>query len=76
MHNKIPVENYSDLYRCDDTGAIINTNSVELEIYLAQRNKIQSERAKSEALATELSIVKNDLTKLQELVTQLLNKDK
>lgn len=75
MRNGQKVENFSELYRDSQTGAIINTSTTELKMYLAQREKIALEKIENEKIRNELNTLKTEFQQLRDMVSSLINKD-
>jgi hypothetical protein len=66
------VEGYSNLLRDSEVGAIINTNDVEYEQYLATRSLKELESEKINSLETEVKDIKNDLNEIKYLLRSLV----
>lgn len=56
---KIPVQGYRGLYRDENSGAIINSNSNEYVDYINLKNIKLNEKKEFENLKKELEILKN-----------------
>lgn len=63
----IRVDGYSNLYRDENSGAIINCDSTAYNQYL---NSISKQEIKKK----ELDEIKNDITEIKNLLKELLNK--
>jgi len=63
----IKVEGYPNLYRDQNSGAIINCDSTAYNQYL---NSISKQEIKKK----ELDEIKNDITEIKNLLKELLNK--
>ncbi len=62
----IKVEGHKNLYR-NDSGAIINTDSVEYNQYMKIKNKRKSER-------NELQRLRNEIDEIKSMLKDLTNK--
>ncbi len=62
----IKVEGHKNLYR-NDSGAIINTDSVEYNQYMKVKNKRNSEKQ-------ELQRLRNEIDEIKSLLKDLTNK--
>ncbi len=62
----IKVEGHKNLYR-NDSGAIINTDSVEYNQYMKVKNKRESEKL-------ELQRLRNEIDEIKSLLKDLTNK--
>jgi hypothetical protein len=58
------VEGHKNLYR-NDTGAIVNTDTVEYNQYKRLRNKRQSEKSELARLRSEIDDIKEMLKELK-----------
>ena len=63
----IKVEGHSNLYRDEESGAIINTDSTAYNNYV---RSIETSDAKKQ----ELDEIKNDINEIKSLLRDLLNK--
>ena len=59
----IKVEGHKNLYR-NDSGAIINTDSVEYNQYMKVKNKRISEKSEIQRLRNEIDEIKSMLSEL------------
>lgn len=62
----IPVEGHKNLFRDENTGAILNVDSNAYSSYVAARNKKSDERA-------ELDRMKEDIDEIKQLLKNLTN---
>ncbi len=62
----IPVKGHSDLFRDEETGAIINTDSFQYDEYIKMRDKKKSDKE-------ELDRMKSDIEEIKTLLKQLVN---
>ena len=68
----LPVEGQPGLYRDTKSNAIVNSNTVEYENYLKQRNSRQIKNEKIEELESEMHQIKNDLFEIKSLLKSFL----
>jgi len=64
----IPVKGFSNLYRDENTGAIINCDSVEYEQYMSTINSRITQKHELESMKKEMSEIK---TLLKEFINGL-----
>lgn len=57
------------------TGVFENTNSKELQGYLARRKAETVKRVEVESLKTEINNIKGDLSDIKSLLTKILEKN-
>lgn len=62
----IRVEGHKNLYRDEETGAIINNDSSGYESYIRQRNKLKSQRVEIDSMKKDISEIKDLLAKIVE----------
>ena len=62
----IPVKGHSDLFRDEETGSIINTDSFQYDVYIKMRDKKKSDKE-------ELDRMKSDIEEIKTLLKQLVN---
>ena len=62
----IPVEGHKNLFRDENTGAILNTNNKEYYSYISSRNKKIDQKL-------ELDEMKKDIDEIKMLLKQLTN---
>tara|TARA_S200002703_G_C3638556_1_gene196040 strand:+ start:249 stop:470 length:222 start_codon:yes stop_codon:yes gene_type:complete len=70
----LPVEGQPGLYRDTKSNAIVNSNTVEYENYLKQRNSRQIKNEKIEELESEMHQIKNDLFEIKSLLKSFIEK--
>ena len=63
----IPVEGNKNLFRDENTGAIVNCDSIGYTDYMSQRRRQLDERA-------ELDIMKNDINEIKSLLKELTSR--
>lgn len=66
MSNLIPVEGHSNLFRDENTGAIINNDDSGYIAYMRAKNLKNNERQEIEEMKSEISEIKNLLSKIIE----------
>lgn len=66
---KIPVKGYPNLYRDDQTGAIINCDSTSYSQYMLARNKKDSQRK-------EIDELKKDVGEIKSILQEILNESR
>ena len=62
----IPVKGYSDLYRDENSNAILNCSDVEYNEYLKVKNIIINQK-------TEIDTIKKDIEEIKLLLYSLVN---
>ena len=73
----IPVDGMDGYYRDIHSGAIVNTNNIDYETYVRNREKLREDKKKFDSLQCEVSNLKNDVTDIKNMlntITDLLNK--
>jgi hypothetical protein len=65
----IPVEGHKNLFRDENSGAIINCDNVSYSQYIKMKNAKQKERE-------EIDQIKNDINEIKFLLKELLNGSK
>tara|TARA_B100000131_G_scaffold89608_1_gene86356 strand:- start:918 stop:1115 length:198 start_codon:yes stop_codon:yes gene_type:complete len=60
----IPVKGYDNLYRDEDTGAIINADSSSYAAYMQLKSKKRMEKAELDSMKQEISEIKEMLAKI------------
>ena len=63
----IPVKDQKGFFRDGLTGAIVNTNTSDYQSYLANRDRLEKEKARLDSLEGEISDIK-------QMIQTLLNK--
>jgi len=69
----IKVKGYDYLVRDPRTNAIINTNKLEYNQYITQRNSKEEEQQKIQTLESDVANIKNDLDEIKSLLRSLVN---
>lgn len=70
----LPVEGQPGLYRDTKSNAIVNSNTMEYENYVKQRNDRQTKNAKIEQLESEMHQIKDDLFEIKSLLKSFIEK--
>ena len=60
----IKIENYENLVKDTKSGAIVNTNTSDYQSYLANRDRLEKEKARLDSLEGEISDIKQMLQTL------------
>ena len=63
----IPVEGHKNLFRDENTGAIVNCDNTGFSDYMSQRRSQLDEKA-------ELDIMKNDIDEIKSLLKELTSR--
>lgn len=66
----IPVNGHKNLYRDENTGAIINCDSFEYSQYISNREKRKKEK---ELYRIEIDNLKNEVSEIKSLLKELIN---
>jgi hypothetical protein len=72
--SKIPVKDHRNLYRDGSSTAIVNTDSVGYQAYVANREKLLTDKQRIDNLETKVEEIKGDLTDIKNLLVQLVDK--
>ena len=67
------VKDNSDLVRDPNTGAILNTNSLDYDKYVAQRKVKNTEHQKTENIERDISTLRQELDEIKSLLRELVN---
>ena len=67
------VKDNSDLVRDPSTGAILNTNSLDYDKYVAQRDAKNVEHKKTENIVRDISTLRQELDEIKSLLRELVN---
>jgi hypothetical protein len=67
MNDMIRVEGHKNLYRDEESGAILNTDSVGYSEYIKQREIRKRERG-------EIKNLKNEISEIKSLLRELLDR--
>ena len=72
--SKIPVKDHRNLYRDGSSTAIVNTDSVGYQAYVANREKLLTDKQRIDNLESTVEEIKGDLTDIKNLLEQLVDK--
>lgn len=72
--SKIPVKDHRNLYRDGSSTAIVNTDSVGYQAYVANREKLLTDKQRIDNLEVTVEEIKGDLTDIKNLLVQLVDK--
>ena len=72
--SKIPVKDHRNLYRDGSSTAIVNTDNVGYQAYVANREKLLTDKQRIDNLETKVEEIKGDLTDIKNLLVQLVDK--
>ena len=72
--SKIPVKDHRNLYRDGSSTAIVNTDSVGYQAYVANREKLLTDKQRIDKLESTVEEIKGDLTDIKNLLAQLVDK--
>ena len=64
------VKDNSDLVRDPNTGAILNTNSLDYDKYVAQRKVKNKEHEKTENIERDISTLRQELDEIKSLLRE------
>ena len=67
------VKGHTDYVRDNNTGAILNTNSVEYNNYLQRRAKRQQGQNRIDTMEDDLKSLKDDINEIKTLLKALSN---
>ena len=67
------VKDNSDLVRDPSTGAILNTNSLDYDKYVAQRDAKNVEHKKTENIERDISTLRQEIDEIKSLLRELVN---
>ena len=67
------VKDNSDLVRDPNTGAILNTNSLDYDKYVAQRKVKNQEHEKTKNIERDISTLRQELDEIKSLLKELVN---
>lgn len=69
--NRISIENNIHLKRDETTNAIINTNMVEYNEYMRNKNNKEREEKRISSLENQITELKSDITDIKNLIMGL-----
>ena len=67
------VEGHNNLIRDESTNAILNTNSLDYDKYVAQRKAKSQEHQKTENIERDISTLRQELDEIKSLLRELVN---
>ena len=69
----LKVEGHSSLVRDTATGAILNNNRTEYEVYLEAKRRNESREAEISQHTEDINNIKNELSEIKQLLKQLVS---
>ncbi len=72
--NKVKVKDSTSLYRDTDSGAIINCSDTEYDSYITLKQQKLKEVVDLETQKKDIDNLKNEITEIKGLLSQVLNK--
>ena len=70
----IPVEDNPGLFRDEVSGAIINKNKSDFDIYVSSRKKMRTKAERIETLETKVDNLTNDIGDIKSMLQSLVGK--
>ena len=70
----IPVEDNPGLFRDEVSGAIINKNKSDFDIYVSSRKKMRTKAERIDTLATKVDNLTNDIGDIKSMLQSLVGK--
>jgi len=70
----IPVEDHPGLFRDEVSGAIINKNRSDFDIYVSSRKKMRSKSERINDLETKVDNLTNDIGDIKSMLQSLVGK--
>ena len=67
------VKDHGDLLRDSTTGSIVNTNSLDYDKYVAQRNAKNAEHEKTDTIEQDLANLKSEISEIKSLLKELVS---
>ena len=74
MMKKIPVKDHRNLVRDAGSSGIVNTDTQGYKAYMANREKLLTDKQRIDQLESTVEEIKCDLTDIKCMISQLLNK--
>lgn len=73
MNEFLKVEGHSSLVRDTATGAILNNNRTEYEVYLEAKRRNDTREAEISQHTEDINNIKNELSEIKQLLKQLVS---
>ncbi len=75
LHNMkyYKVKDHGDLLRDSKTGAIVNTNSLDYDKYVAQRRSNDEDHRKTQNIEQDLANLKSEINEIKSLLKELVS---
>tara|TARA_B100000131_G_C18097447_1_gene604585 strand:+ start:980 stop:1201 length:222 start_codon:yes stop_codon:yes gene_type:complete len=70
----IPVEDNPGLFRDEVSGAIINKNKSDFDIYVSSRKKMRTKAERIDTLETKVDNLTNDIGDIKSMLQSLVGK--
>ena len=70
----IPVEDHPGLFRDEVSGAIINKNRSDFDIYVSSRKKMRTKAERIDTLETKVDNLTNDIGDIKSMLQSLVGK--
>ena len=70
----IPVEDNPGLFRDEVSGAIINKNKSDFDIYVSSRKKMRTKTERIDTLETKVDNLTNDIGDIKSMLQSLVGK--
>ena len=67
------VKGHVDLLRNSETGAIVNSNSLDYEKYITRRDAKKAQVQQSENIEQDLANLKNEMNEIKSLLKELVS---
>ena len=75
MNNLLKVNNAEGLVRDASTGAILNNNISGYEAYIAQRDRIKSQKEQIAQQEEKINNITNELSDIKQILLSMLEKN-
>ena len=72
--SKIPVKDHRNLYRDGSSRAIVNRDTMGYQAYVANREKLLTDKQRIDNLESKVEEIKGDLSEIKNLLVQLVDK--
>ena len=70
----VKIEGRDGLVRDISTSAVINTNKIEYENYIARRDSILTKNKKLDEHSEEINNIKTEISEIKQMLLTILNK--